>query len=186
MDKFRLIVLNTGYVETGSLGMVALIYQHFNAKPPFEGTPQEFVTNLANALFSKWWSEISYMFIKDYKTRELEWNRIAPPQFKRFIINLPSDTADSFGCEDIPGWWPWNRWDELQKIPLEQTIHIFEKAEELLPLYVAIEPETPDLERMKQLYGAWLQQNRPDNFNLEEYREKLFKRVCTVGGERHI
>lgn len=119
MAKFRLIVVNTGYVETGSLGMVAFLYKPFNAKPPFEGTAQEFVTDLANSLFTKWWWEISYYAIKDYKTREIDWNLINPDAFRRFIANLHCDTANSFGTEDILNWWPWNKWSQLQRVSLE-------------------------------------------------------------------
>lgn len=200
---YKLVVLHTGYVESGSLGQVAFKYRPFDHDLLLEDSPLEALNNLATDLFVKWWWD-TYTTYRDYKTKEAKWDKIHFESFEYDMRHMVSDTADSFGCQELINWWPWCDWAELQSVPLGQTINIYEKAEELIPLFVDFgtvdynnrrspSPEDENWTKVKQLYFEWIRKKDlywngregMTKLSLEEYREKLFWSSCkTYDGSR--
>lgn len=105
------------------------------------------------------------------------------------IITLPTLTANSFTGEDLSGWWPWLLWDEIARVPLTETIHVFENAEVLLPLCIDWSVFEADplhseevFSKTKEIYSSTFD-SIDRSMTVDEHKRKLLKRSCKTWEE---
>lgn len=121
----KYIVLSMGYVESGSVTSLILENQ---TGIEFE-TAKEALRNLASGVFKKYWYEYhqdleptKHLYKQCCKKTVLDNTQakfcmecgksfkpvlIIKDQFISFLSGLCTATADDWGGDDIPGWWPW-------------------------------------------------------------------------------
>lgn len=117
--------MHMGYVESGSAATLLLENQ---TGTPFS-TPKEALTHMAKGLFRKFLLDNSYTLeprnhiynrcCKNALTRNpsakscvdcgkrFDPEPITKEAFVRWVEQLLYTTADDWGGNDIPGWWPW-------------------------------------------------------------------------------
>lgn len=163
MPPYKQIVVSTGYVETGRAGLIVFQLKPFSQDQFEYNTPREALESLALDLFIEWWNEEGapyYVYGKDPKA--IDYNRIDFDWFGGWIAELPGMTADQIGMAFQSGsWCPWNTWDQIASIPLNQTVAIREQAEAILTWLV--NPSKfenallyDDENRLPELWSSWM------------------------------
>lgn len=127
MSNFKLIVINTGHAGASSVGTALFKYKYV-----IDGSVEDALSNLTTRLFEAWW----WSTWRTYSKKERRWRYFSFYSFRELIKNLPGLTANDFSGEGVRDWDMWPDWSEVASVPLEQTVRVFGRAENLLPLYV--------------------------------------------------
>jgi hypothetical protein len=164
--KYQLVVLNFGYVESGSLSKVFF----YNTEGYFE-SKEEALRHLAHSLLSMYFGEQDYL-VNGFKTecckeavakdddydycpkcrRQLKV-KYEFEEFEEWINTFPGETADSFpNSDDYMYWWPWVTWKEIVQLS-DRAVEVEDSAGSVLTAMIKIE----------DLDGQAAQENSPLN-----------------------
>lgn len=171
----KYIALHMGYVESGSAATLLLENQ---TGTPFP-TPKEALTHMAKGLFSKFLLDNCYVleprkhiYIQCCKNslsqnslatscsvcgNQFDPKPITKSDFIYWVERLLYATADEWGGEDIPGWWPWiTVLDVMKNATPDEVLCIPEAAAEVLTEFLQTE-DVP--EKYRSTIESW--QNKP-------------------------
>lgn len=176
----KALILHTGYVESGRVGVVLLT-------PSKEFTdPYEAIKDLASAMFERWkkytFGQDSEFDRKTYYVccSEQGWRKKdkfcpkcgkpVPPvgtsliptefneehmeSFSNWVADMPGRTADESGGDEFEGWWEWNNLKAL--LPLQpDEIYEVEQAEDVISILCSgLEKQASYLKMRNESWGS--------------------------------
>jgi hypothetical protein len=183
-EKYQLVVLNFGYVESFSLAKV-----FFVCNAGTFPTKEEAVAHLALSLL------IVHLKEQEQHLNACQWKpdcckeaakhedydycpKCRRPlkviydfdEFQNWLEGFPGETANSFPLvDDYIHWWPWVSWEEIVKFS-DRAVEIEDSAEQVLPAMIDIDKlddykddlDNLSLDAIKKIWKGWAQDHDLD------------------------